>query len=59
MANNLFQKRLDKTRIKMANKKQMEEKEYVEKRLSDLMEFTMRMENEIYSLESQSEYSSD
>ncbi len=43
----------------MANKKQMEEKEYVEKRLSDLMEFTMRMENEIYSLESQSEYSSD
>lgn len=28
----------------------MEEKEYLEKELSELMEFTMRMENEVYSM---------
>ena len=36
----------------MKNKKEgnMEEKEYVEKELSKLMESTLNMENELYSL---------
>lgn len=34
----------------MENKKLMEEREYIEKELSALMEFTMRLENEVYSM---------
>ena len=35
----------------MENKSQMEEKEHVEKELSKLLETTLRLENELYSLQ--------
>ena len=35
----------------MAKKKQMDEKEYVEKELSKLLETTLKLENELYSVQ--------
>ena len=39
--------------MKKQGDKRMEEKEYLEKELSKLMESTLEMENELYSLLSQ------
>lgn len=36
----------------MTAKKQMEEKEHVERELSKLLETTLRLENELYSMQS-------
>jgi len=35
----------------MANKKQMEEKEHIEKELSKLLETTLHLENELYAIQ--------